>query len=197
MRKPFLLVVFAASAAPSLAAQTDYYLRAGVTGSSVLVRDFIAQDVDARPSPGPVLVLGLGRSIAPRYAAGIEIGLATAGLHADYGTTRGDLGPMRTASALAMLDGGIAPGVHWRAGLGFLHYFAGDQGGVFTSGTTRLLIGGGVDYRHPMLRAVDLMVGARYDFHRFTTPMLQSHGYSGAQGVHRISLSVGLARSHR
>jgi hypothetical protein len=43
----------------------------------------------------------------------------------------------------------------------------------------------------------DLMVSARYDFHRFTTDELKGRGFSQAQGVSRISLSVGLAQGIR
>ena len=43
----------------------------------------------------------------------------------------------------------------------------------------------------------DLMVSARYDLHRFTTEELEQRGFSQAQGVSRVSLSVGLARGIR
>ena len=43
----------------------------------------------------------------------------------------------------------------------------------------------------------DLMVSGRYDVHRFTTDELEQRGFSQAQGVSRISLSVGLARGIR
>jgi hypothetical protein len=198
MRKPLLLVALLAAAVPHrLAAQTDYYVRAGVTAWSTLVSDFIAQDVRTKPAAGPTLFAGLGHSIAPRYRAGIEIAASSGGLHSEYGTVRGDLGSLRTASLLGLLDGAIGAGLRWQAGLGFLHYFAGDEAGLLASGTTRLLVGGGLDFRRPLLAAFDLTIAARYDFHRFTSPALQSHGYSGAQGVQRVSLSIGLARGHR
>jgi hypothetical protein len=41
------------------------------------------------------------------------------------------------------------------------------------------------------------MGSLRYDFHRFTTDELDRRGFSQTQGVSRISLSVGLARSSR
>jgi hypothetical protein len=41
------------------------------------------------------------------------------------------------------------------------------------------------------------MASARYDFHRFTTDELERRGFAQAQGVSRISLSVGLARGIR
>jgi hypothetical protein len=198
MRTPLLVVALLAATVPHrLAAQTDYYVRAGVTAWSTLVSDFIAQDVRTKPAAGPTLFAGLGHSIAPRYRAGIELAASSGGLHSEYGTVHGDLGALRTASVLGLLDGAIGAGVRWQAGLGFLHYFAGDEAGLLSSGTTRLLVGGGLDFRRPLLAAFDLTIAARYDFHRFTSPALRSHGYSGAQSVQRVSLSIGLARGHR
>jgi hypothetical protein len=198
MRIPLLVAGLLAMAVPiRLAAQTDYYLRAGVTGWSTLVSDFIAGEVSAKPALAPSLFAGIGHSIAPRYRAGIELAASSGGVRSRYGSTEGDLGSLRTASALALLDGGIAGGLRWQAGLGFLHYFAGGDAGLLASATTRLLVGGGVDFRRPLLSRFDLTIAARYDFHRFTSPALRSHGYSGAQGVQRVSLSVGLARGYR
>lgn len=198
MRIPILIAgLLAAGATPRLAAQTDLSLRVGVTGSSALVSDFIAQDVNAKASVAPSVFLDIGHPIAPRYGAGVELAATAGSLHGDYGDIRTDLGSVRTASALALLDGGISDGLRWRAGLGLLHYFAGDEGSVLASGTTRLLVGGGLDYRRPVLSKWDVLMSARYDFHRFSSPALRAHGYSGAQGVQRVSLSVGLARGHR
>lgn len=198
MRTPLLIVgLLTLAVTHRLAAQTDYYLRAGATAWSTLVTDFIAQDVRTRPAAGPTLIAGLGHSIAPRYRAGLELAASSGGLHSEYGSVRGDLGSLRTASLLGLLDGGIAAGVRWQAGIGFLHYFAGDEAGLLASGTTRLLVGGGLDYRRPLVGTFDLTIAGRYDFHRFTSPALRAHGYSGAQGVQRVSLTIGLARGYR
>lgn len=198
MRTPLLILgLLTLAVSHRLAAQTDYYLRAGATAWSTLVTDFIAQDVRTRPAAGATLIAGLGHSIAPRYRAGLELAASSGGLHSEYGSVRGDLGSLRTASLLGLLDGGIGAGVRWQAGIGFLHYFAGDEAGLLASGTTRLLVGGGLDFRRPLAGTLDLTIAARYDFHRFTSPALRAHGYSGAQGVQRVSLSIGLARGYR
>jgi len=198
MRKTLFVIGWLAVAGTQrLAAQTDYYLRAGATAWSTLVGDFIAQDVRAKAAVAPTLVAGLGHSIATRYRAGVELAAESGGLHSEYDDVRGDLGSLRTASLLGVVDGVVGGGVRWQAGLGFIHYFAGDGAGLLASATTRLLVGGGLDFRRPLLAAFDLTVAARYDFHRFTTPALQAHGYSGAQGVQRVSLSIGLARGSR
>jgi len=41
------------------------------------------------------------------------------------------------------------------------------------------------------------MVSLRYDFHRFSTDQLDARGFTGSQGVQRVSLSLGLARARR
>ena len=185
-----------AAARSGLAAQTDVYVRIGAAGSGPLVKEFITQDVNAKPSVGPAFFAGIGRPIAPHYGAGLEFGVTSASLRGHSGDATTDLGAVRTASVLALLDGTIARGLRWRGGLGVLHYFAGNEGGILDQGTTRLLVGGGLDFRRPMFAGWDLMISGRYDFHRFSSPALQSHGYTGAEGVQRVSLSIGLARSH-
>jgi hypothetical protein len=41
------------------------------------------------------------------------------------------------------------------------------------------------------------MVSLRYDFHRFTTEELTARGFSGTQGIQRVSAGIGLARGRR
>jgi hypothetical protein len=43
----------------------------------------------------------------------------------------------------------------------------------------------------------DLMGSVGYDFHRFTTEELRARGFAQSQGVSRVALSIGLARSTR
>jgi hypothetical protein len=40
----------------------------------------------------------------------------------------------------------------------------------------------------------EFIASLRYDFHRFTTDELVARGFTGSQGVQRISATVGLAR---
>ena len=96
------------------------------------------------------------------------------------------------------LDGPIWKIVRWRVGLGGLFYWPSDDSGIFLQGgPIRFIAGGGADWRRPVMPKWDLMVSARYDFHRFTTDELERRGFSQAQSVSRISLSVGLARGNR
>ena len=97
-------------------------------------------------------------------------------------TVRQSLAPMVTAGAAMP----ISPG-----------YRAGVEADQHRGGPVRFLAGAGADWRHPVLPSWDLMVSARYDFHRFTTDELERRGFSQAQGVSRVSLSVGIARGIR
>lgn len=197
MPKAILIVAtLAATLALRLDAQVAFYARAGATGSSVLVHDVIGGDVDTRPAIAPTIFLGAGKRIAPKYGLGLEASFSAGGLHTDYGTTRTDLGTLRSGTLLGLLDGPIAGPLRWRGGFGAVHYFASDRAGILAGGgTTRLLAGGGIDLRQPVFTGWDLMVSGRYDFNRFSSPALRTLGFTQSQGVQRISLSLGVARS--
>jgi hypothetical protein len=105
---------------------------------------------------------------------------------------------LRTASLLLGLDGPVWKTVRWRVGLGGILYWPSEDRGIFLQGgPIRFLAGAGADWRNPVMRSWDLMVSARYDFHRFTTEELDLRGFSQAQSVSRVSLSLGLARGIR
>lgn len=197
MAKAILMVAtLAATLALRLDAQVSFYARAGATGSSVLVHDVIRGDVDTRPAVAPTIFLGASTRIAPKYGLGLEASFTKGALHTDYGTTRTDLGTLRSGALLGLLDGAIAGPLRWRAGFGAIHYFASDRAGILAGGgTTRLLAGGGLDLRQPVFSRWDLMVSGRYDFNRFSSPALRNLGFTQTQGVQRVSLSLGLARS--
>jgi hypothetical protein len=208
MRSPSLLASFALTALAAAvglarphaaAAQTtDYYLRAGVSGATALVRDAIRTELHVEQGIAPALALGVGLPLGTRYRAGVELGATIGGLTAtETNEADRDLGSVRTASALAYLEGGLFPGVRWRGGLGGITYGGGDAA-MFDGGSgVRLLAGGALDWRRPALASADLTVSLRYDFHRFTTAALRARGFGGAQGVSRVALTVGLARGAR
>ena len=101
-------------------------------------------------------------------------------------------------SLLLGLDGPVTRMLRWRAGVGGILYWPPEDRGIFLQGgPVRFLAGAGLDYRRPVLPSWDLMVSGRYDFHRFSTDELERRGFSQAQGVSRVSLSVGLARGAR
>jgi hypothetical protein len=179
-------------------AQTDYYARLGVTFATDLVTDNITQDILTQQSLAPTLAFGVSFPIAPAYSAGLETALSTSGYHSTEADQDTDLGTLTTGSVLLNLEGPIWHRANWRAGLGLISYLPAEDSGIFLSGgTTRFLAGAGFDYRPPLLTHWDLMVSLRYDFHRFSTDQLDARGFTGSQGVQRVSLSLGLARARR
>jgi hypothetical protein len=193
-----LALILPTTGLPVLHAQTDYYARLGLTVATNLLRDAVVQEIHVRQSPAPTLALGASLPIAPTYRAALEATLTTSGYHSKQGDTKTDLGTLRTGSVVLGLDGPVWSSIRWRAGVGLISYWPTEDQGIFLrGGTTRFLAGAGVDYRHPVLAQWDLMVSLRYDFHRFTTDELTARGFTGHQGVQRVSASVGLARGHR
>ena len=199
MLKPILIpALLLAAGTGALHAQTDYYARAGAVWASTLVRDVLVSEVTVQQSVAPMVALGASMPISPGYRAAIEATVASGGFSAEQDGVETDLGTLRTASVLLGLEGPIWRTVRWRVGLGGLFYWPSEDRGIFLQGgPVRFLAGAGADWRRPVLPSWDLMVSARYDLHRFTTDELETRGFSQAQGVSRVSLSVGLARGIR
>ena len=200
MRATLLLLTGLFLAGPTiLCGQTEYYFRAGAIGATDLVQDRFLTDVKVRQSIGPMVALGASVPFGKRgFRAGLEATLTTGSFHSRESNVNTDLGTLRTGSLLVSVEGPIGPALRWRLGVGGLKYLPADQEGIFRSGGPLRIVGGaGLDYRRPALSKWDLMVSARYDLHRFTTDELKSRGFSQAQGVSRLSLSVGLSRSTR
>lgn len=200
MRKPILLLALLFPAgARGLAAQTEYYTRLGAVGASNLLRDVIVNEITVRQSIAPMVALGASLPIGPRgYRVGLEGTLASGKFHSSEAGAKTDLGTLRTATLLLDLEGPLYGDLRGRVGLGGIQYWPKDDTGIFRAGGTgRFLVGGGVDYRRPVLAKWDLMGSARYDFHRFTTAELKNRGFSQTQGVSRVSLSIGMSRSSR
>jgi hypothetical protein len=194
-----LLVLTIAGGAPELQAQVDYNARLGLTWATALLRDDVIGGIEVRQKLAPTLVLGAALPIAPRYRAGLELALATAGYQSKQdGVPTVDLGTVRTGTVTLGLDGPVAQGLRWRAGVGLLLYWPTEDSGIFLrGGTTRFLTGAGIDYQRPIMAQWDMIASLRYDFHRFTTEELRSRGFSQSQGVQRVAASIGLARGHR
>ena len=193
-----LLAVLTAAGQSAAEAQTDFYARLGLTGATKLLRDNILQPIEVRQSLAPTLALGVSFPFTPLYGAGLEAAVTSSGFHSTEAGSETDLGTLRTGSIMLGLDGPVWRRVRWRVGVGLLRYWPADERGIFLrGGSTRFLVGAGLDYRRPMLPRWELMVSLRYDFHRFTTDELVARGFSGTQGVQRLSASVGLARGRR
>jgi hypothetical protein len=189
------LIVGAAAGASVLQGQVDYNARLGLTWATPLVGDNIVDEIEVRQKLAPTLTLGASLPIAPLYQAGLELALTTSGYRVGEAGSSTDLGTIRTGSLSLGLHGPVAPGLRWRGGLGLLSYWPAEDQGIFLrGGTTRFLVGAGIDYRRPILPQWEMMASLRYDFHRFTTDELKSRGFSQSQGVQRIAATIGLAR---
>lgn len=198
MRAAAAFLVVLTTASVSAAAQTDFYGRLGLTFAARLVKDDIIQEIEVQQSLAPTLALGISLPFTSRYSASLEAGVASSGFHSTENGSETDLGTLRTGSIMLGLEGPVWQRVRWRAGVGLLSYWPSEDRGIFLrGGTTRFLVGAGVDYRHAVMSSWDLMASLRYDFHRFTTDELVARGFSGTQGVQRVSASVGLARGRR
>jgi hypothetical protein len=190
-----LLVVLTTAGVSAAAAQAGFYGRLGLTFATKLLKDDILQEIDVQQSLAPTLALGVSLPFTPRYSAGLEATLTSGGFHSTENSNETDLGTLRTGSIMLGLEGPVWRQVNWKAGVGLLSYWPSEDGGIFLrGGSTRFLVGAGLDYRHRVMQRWDLMMSLRYDFHRFTTDELVARGFSGTQGVQRVSASVGLAR---
>ena len=195
----FLFALLLTGAAPGLRAQTEYYARLGAVGASNLLHDVIVNDLTLRQSIAPMIAIGGSLPVGSKgYRANLEATLATGGYHRNEAGSSFDVATLRTATLMLGLEGPLWQRIRWRAGLGAIQYWPANDEGIFLDGgTTRLLAGGGVDYRYPVLAKWDLMTSARFDYHRFRTGTLEARGFPQTQGVSRVSLSVGLSRSVR
>ena len=175
--------------------QVDYYGRLGLTLATRLLRDDVVQEIETRQNLAPTLALGISLPIAPTFRAGLEGTITSSGYYSREQGIKSDLGTLRTGSLLFNLSGPVISRLEWRAGVGVIQYWPADREGIFLrGGSTRLLVGAGVDYRPRLLPQWDLMVSVRYDFQRFTTEELRARRFSGTQAVHRVSAGIGLAR---
>jgi hypothetical protein len=186
------------AAASTSHAQADYYARLGLTISTKLMRDRLFQEIEVRPGLAPTLVLGAALPFTPTYRAGVEATLTRFGFEAREQDTDSDLGTLLTSALVLGIDGPIAARLGWRGGVGLIRYWPSQEEGIFLQGgSTRFLVGGGIDFRPAVMQKWDLMMSLRYDFHRFTTKELATRRFTGSQGVQRVSASIGLARARR
>ena len=167
----------------------------GVTSTSALVTDEIVQTIEVKPALAPTFLLSASIPIATKLRASLDLGYSssTADVEED-GNTVGDLGTLGAFTASAALTGPLVSRLAWRLSLGVLKYFPSEEVGVFSDGVpAAALFGAGLDWRQPLSDRWAGVLGLRYDFHLFSTPALESAGFSGSQQVSRIGLAVGAA----
>lgn len=195
-----VLTLLLAAATVRVEAQIDYFARVGITGSTRLVRDVLFEPIATEAGLAPSLFAGASVAVSARNRVGFEGALAHGSLSgsSDAGETEAaDLGGLTMLTGMVSLEGPLAiPPLRWRIGGGLIRYLPGEEMGAFAQGgTTRYIVGAGVDYRRRSFGSWDLMLSARYDFHRFTTDELRDRGFTQSQSVQRGSLSIGFARS--
>ena len=186
-----LLLVAAAPAA----AQVRLAARAGVTGSTAIVKDQIVEDIEVVPALAPTLTIGASLAVNPKLRADLELAYATSTAEVqESGDQTGDLGSVGTLAYTVGLSGPILSRLSWRLSLGGLTYLPSEEEGIFRDGGhTTLLFGAGLDWRQPISTAWAIIAGLRYDFHTFTTDALEAQGFTQSQQVQRMGLSVGAA----
>ncbi len=189
-----LLILLLVAAAPA-AAQVRLAARAGVTGSTAIVKDQIVEDVEVVPALAPTLTIGASLPVNPKLQADLELAYATSTVEVqENGDQTGDLGSVGTLAYTVGLSGPILSRLSWRLSLGGLTYLPSEEEGIFREGGhTTLLFGAGLDWRHPISTAWAIVAGLRYDYHTFTTDALEAQGFTQSQQVQRIGLSVGAA----
>jgi len=181
-----------ALAAP-LAAQVEVAALLGVTGSSSLVNDQIVQDIELKPALAPTFLLSASLPVATRLRASLDLsyGSSSADL-TESGNASTDIGSIGVLTAAAALSGPLVSRLGWRLGLGILQYMPSEDAGIFRDGVPlAALFGAGLDWRQPLSDRWTGLIGLRYDFHLFTTPVLETAGFSGSQQVSRFGVALG------
>ena len=174
-------------------AQISVEARAGAQFSSILVRDWINQEITVGAKPAPSMVLAVGSRLNDRW-------------HLSFGLrwSRSDLVRREAGQEVAILPltvwtGTLAlrrPLTDWAAiegSIGGIKYApSGELDGTIFQDNAPLLPAAGLSAR------VEQGLGSRwgvglevaYDFHRFTTQALRDTGIGEHRSVHRVAVSV-------
>lgn len=191
-----LLVSALLVAAPAAGGQAFVRVSAGVTGSTDFARDFIVHPIGARQSIAPTGVLMVGWQLTNGYRVAVEGRYARGTWEVEDDGFTDDLGGLGTLGLALVADGPIRGALRWEAAVGQLRYMPEREIGLFADGgPSRWMLGGGVSWNRPASGTLDLVLGARYEFHGFSTEALESASYSRSQTVHRVGLTLGLERS--
>jgi hypothetical protein len=190
-----LAAAFALAHSAPAAAQVRITALAGVTGSSALVTDQVFQDIELKPALAPTFLLSASLPVATRLRVSLDLGYSSSNADvSESGQSAGDLGTLGVLTAAAALEVPLVSRLTGRLSLGVLQYFPSDETGVFRDGVpAAALFGAGLDWRQPLSARWAAVLGVRYDYHLFTTPALESAGFSGSQQVSRVGLTLGAA----
>ena len=179
----------------SAAAQVRVTAMVGATGSSSLVNDQVVETIEVKPGLAPTFLLSAALPIGPKLFASLDLGYSSSSVEvtADGGTAE-DFGSLGAFTASVALAAPLVSRLDWRVSLGILQYMPSEDVGIFADGVpVAALFGAGLDWRQPLSDRWTGVAGVRYDLHLFTTPALESAGFSGSQQVSRVGLALGAA----
>ena len=179
-----------------LAAQGRYALSLGGIGSSPIVTDHIFNDIELQPALAPVVTLNGSWPVSKKARLGAEASFATGNLDTKESGQSIDIGTLRSLTVTGGVEAPLAKRLWGRLGGGFIKYLPAEEEGVFQDGgPLRWVLGLGRTIAGNGNRTGSGSLGLRYDFHRFTTDELVAQGFGGTQDVHRVMISVGIART--
>lgn len=192
--KRFLAALVILGALP-LGSQTVVRLGAGMTGGTDFVKDFIAEEIGVRQSLAPTITAAALATLGSGHRIGLEVRVARGNQELTEGGETSEIGSLTTIGISILADGRFRGAFRWEAALGMLAYRPEGETGVFSQGgPSPLLLGGGVSWHREVATNLQLVLGARYDFHAFTTTRLLRDSYGGHQAVHRGGVTIALER---
>lgn len=197
MRLPLLVVLAVAASPLPASAQLSLRLGAGATlGHSLVSKATLYDDVvSLKTGVAPSFIVGVGYPIAPRYQLVAEARLASSSLTATTEAGESDLGSLRTTSVALLAEGPLPYHFRFQVGGGLIKYSPAEAAGVFADDAPmKPMVTAGLGWVRTLRPGLDLTAGARWDLHEFTTDALQRRGWSLAQRVHRLAITVGIAR---
>ena len=195
IRHVILLGALSALTTPA-AAQLRIGLRAGMTGSSALVTDSIVQPISARTAPAPNLGFTLENDLDSLWRVALGFSTSWAHLSRHSGDSSEVVVPLTVWTPTLSLSRVMPRSIIARAFIGAAVYDPEHtNGNMFSGGAPILpLVGFGLGTERTLDNGLRVTLALDYDLHRFTTTRLRDDGFSGAQSVHRLTLSLTLSR---
>ena len=197
MRLP-LMVVLAVAASPLPAtAQLSLRLGAGATLGTSLVSNATLYDdlVSLKTGTAPTVAIGLGYPIAPTYRLVAEARMASSSVTATSNAGSSDVGTLRTVTIALLAEGPLPYHLRFQVGGGMIKYSPSEATGVFADDSPmKPMVTAGLGWVKPLRPGLDLVANGRWDLHEFTTGALERRGWSLAQRIHRVALTIGIER---
>jgi hypothetical protein len=156
-----------------------------------LVHDSIVVPIDVQPSIAPALALSVSERTRTPWTPDATIDLSWSGLERHESGTSTKITSLTTFAFTVGVRHALTRGVDARIGLGVLKYLPGEKIGLFRDGSGISALGtASVEWIPSATAGRGIGVALQYDVHRFSTPALQSEGFTSRQLVHRLALGV-------